>query len=408
MPTRTEQMQGHQVHKTLRNAKDLLESSSGVPSVSEAGNGLRPRFLAVLGLVTSRLEGVDPELIAQSTLNGLNGQVSDALNHYRNFLSNSNPDTANQLNNSLDSVLLQLAQIPILGSPEEVAAVKTGLGAFRRELGQRLSKLKEETQETQRLQAEIRKRVEEQNKAISDQRARLDTLVNEQQSQFAKGEADRGRAFLETQKAADESLRLVLSTQQEKLESLRKDTATTADSLLEEMRKQLESARTIAGVIASTGLAGGFQQTANEHRKAKRFWRGAAAVAMTGFVSFSVAFYLVLIADKAGWSHVLGKSVAIFAFGLAAAWAAKISEWHSREERRTRQLQLELAAFGPYTEMLSEDDRMAVRREMASRFFGESRPSEEQGKKIEQAPSPAVVEIAKMALENLSAFIKKS
>src|SRR5690606_12666683 len=129
------------------------------------------------------------------------------------------------------------------------------------------------------------------------------------------------------------------------------------------------------------------------------------AAGMFGFVGFSLGLFLVTTQGALDWKVFSSKAVAVFAFGLVAAWAARISEWHSREERRTRQFELDFSAFGPYSELLPDEEKVILRKEMAERFFRSLDESESLPKS--KGSNAGVIEVAKLAMENLGEFIKK-
>lgn len=399
-----ERVANHEVHKTLVDARAKLDRAEGELEIPDSWTGILARFDSVLAAIADSLARSDSDLVPIAALQNLNNAIRSAAASLDGYSSSKTPSSLGDLSSHLDSAVLALATIPALPDLATTEQKKASLQALRRELGRRLGEIRKETDETLRQQAEIRRRIEEGNKALADQKTQLTSLIAEHQTAFTKAESDRGtkaqNQLAEIRTRADAQLEEEAAALEGALFELRD----RGDEAIRAIEAQLARAKEVVGVIANTGMAGRFAQVADKHRRAKRFWRGVAAAGMVGFIGFAFWLFMAATGDGVGLSVAATKAVVILAFGLVAAWAARISEGHASEERRTRQLELDFSAFGPYSELLPETERVELRRAMAERFF--AKIETERPDRTAKGSNSALVQVLKLAQENIGELLK--
>ena len=92
---------------------------------------------------------------------------------------------------------------------------------------------------------------------------------------------------------------------------------------------------------------------------------------MLGLIGFAIFAFVDTLGAVFNWGTFGGRAFVALTFGVLAAYAARQAEKHEQVERRSRRLELELAALDPFLEPLPEAERFAVKRQMADRLFGQ-------------------------------------
>lgn len=168
---------------------------------------------------------------------------------------------------------------------------------------------------------------------------------------------------------------LVISKAKARFEALAQVTHTESTALVAATEAQKTKAESLVGLIAQTGMAGGFQKNENTERNVATVWAGIAAVSLAVLVYFSVSFASTAIgapsSDGIHWETVIAKLVVTFSLAGLAGYAGRESSHHRVAERRYRQAELELSSLSPFLGDLKETDRHAMPKQFAERFFGQ-------------------------------------
>jgi hypothetical protein len=162
------------------------------------------------------------------------------------------------------------------------------------------------------------------------------------------------------------------ATQNRSLAGLRQEWQAQAAEVLTALQQYRQQAAEIVGTIATTSLAGGYKEYAdNEQRSADR-WRW---VSVGGAVTAAVlaVVLLVLRQDRPfSWDLVIGKTLVVLLVGAVSAYANRESHAHRDREVVARRLQLELTALDPYLASLTTERRAVIKEQVAQRIFGRS------------------------------------
>lgn len=141
----------------------------------------------------------------------------------------------------------------------------------------------------------------------------------------------------------------------------------------EESRRQLElyqsQAAQLVGVVAVTGLAGGFKQYAERQCAVADRWR-LVSVGCAGLAAVIALAFALAVDQPLTWNSVISKAIVIALLGAIAAYAGRESAAHRQREITARHLELELTAIDPYLASLDDGRRAAVKEQMALRIFG--------------------------------------
>jgi hypothetical protein len=165
------------------------------------------------------------------------------------------------------------------------------------------------------------------------------------------------------------------------------------------MSAQLERATAIVGIISESGIVHGYRRVANEERSSAAKWHWIAGTSMVGLIGFAIFAFIETVGRTFDWGTFGGRAFVAITFGIVAAYGARQADKHEQVERRSRRLELELAALDPFLEPLPEADRIGIKKIMADRLFGQPDllPS------ISSSDTTgSVVDLLKLAIQGLS------
>jgi hypothetical protein len=236
-----------------------------------------------------------------------------------------------------------------LGREIEAEAKKvTGLGSDIEEWKSRLEKQLER-------QAAVDKKLAEAEKKLAGQAAAVDERMAAQSETFAESESARTAAF------------------QAQLDGFRSDLARAQQEAIDEVRARVAEIRRMeqetADVVGAVGLQGtgeAYRRQGRREKRAAEILRGLAVLAGLGAVA--IAFAGAVVTDPTAESLVAGLFASLLLAGLAAYLGLQSGKHRAREERASA-VQLELAAFGPFIEPLSPEQREEERVIMARELF---------------------------------------
>lgn len=84
--------------------------------------------------------------------------------------------------------------------------------------------------------------------------------------------------------------------------------------------------------------------------------------------------FITTSAEQLSWERTLTRFGITVPLAALAAYAASQSRSHRDNERQARRTQLELAALDPYLALFPDEDKHALKKEIAPRLFGQPLP----------------------------------
>lgn len=281
------------------------------------------------------------------------GVLSDILNHLA-YLPPARGHTAAQNVSQQTAAIHQAIESRRQIFDEAMDALQTRLLELRTAADVAENEIREEiAKEFERLD----RKAASLSETLADTEARSQAAITEQAQTFRQQAADNEKTF----KAQITELESAYA-------ELRNRSEQEASQLLETLTVHEEEARTLVGLVGETATAGHYGKHADQQAKQANLWRlismGLAAAALL------IAAYVAIAVDASTeWQRLVAKLGVSAAFGGVAAYAARQSSLHRAQERKFRALELELAAFGPFTEDLPDEQRDSLRATMADRAF---------------------------------------
>jgi hypothetical protein len=233
----------------------------------------------------------------------------------------------------------------------EIEAEAKRVRALGSEIGEWSSRLEKQVEK----QAAVDKKLAEAEETLARQAAAVDEHMAAQSEAFAESESARAAEF-QTQLDA---LRANLArAQQEAIDEVQ--------ARVGEIRRMEQETANLVGAIGLQGTGEVYRRQGRREKRAAEILRGLAVLAGLGAVA--IAFAGTVVTDPTAESLVAGLFASLLLAGLAAYLGLQSGRHRAREERASA-VQLELAAFGPFIEPLSPEQREEERVIMTRKLF---------------------------------------
>lgn len=424
MTDRIQQFQSHVVHSTLKNLGNALSDSEVKAAEVDEAPAALARLQHVADFAVRRLDRADPLLVGEDRLDLLNKMLTQVAAQVRGFATNGSIGHLNNANNEADKLLPTLATFLVPDSPEDIEAVRSSLEAFGRVAKEQIEALSANTtkgnESVKRLQADVQQLQE----TIKNEKARIDQAITQHQQQFSEAQDSRQQSFSNEEKQRMEKAEANLKSWGDKLSALqdqsKKDfnelvagiesewkeksesASQAAATLLQEIEARRDKAKDLVGIIAGTGMAGGYQKDADEQRKAFLFWNVATILGFAGLIGFAIWLFVASTGEgEFGWSKTFARLLAIVAFGLFAAYAGRMAMKHRESERQHRHKQLALESVNAFLEDLELDVQKQVKQKMAEVFFTQPQGISDTGQDVAPTTIAELFKLLSRAIDKL-------
>jgi hypothetical protein len=387
-----------------------------------------PRLEPVLEFVGALLASADTALVTPQMLDELNEavqQISSALTPFKD----NDFDQLPTIQSGVEALLNRsLRMAPAIGVWAKTDARKAAahLGEASSEKSRQLQ------QQASDLQGQLNQLKEQADQASESVKTTFQDRLNEMQTQLdtlkTEAEAERtrvqetidnfGTQFNSEQEARGtqfEDSRQELATKAEEAidgfktsaseaQSEAKTEADTAVANLEHQSKEVidflsekkQEAIDMVDTAATSTTAGAFKTEAEEQKEQADKWRRNAIIGGAFAVLVAIAAVVLAVGEWGGGAALIVAKVTAVTLLLAiAGYAAEQSGQHRRREQRARRLYMQMVAFKPFSEPLTDGaDKDTVRKEFIERMFVGDPAEDHKG------------DDAKLSNENLSVLLK--
>ncbi len=394
-------------------AATLAQLEEGVGRLAEIADETQlpelARLRRVLALVRAHVDGDDAELVgrlAQDQLQAHLQQVLPVLQGQVASADQGGTPNLTQVNDLLDNVLDDLAFWPPLPLVRETTASQRAMAAVASDseailqglrksvdgVGEEVARVRTEGEQAQQARdtalKDLDAKMTQLEATINLQTARLDAALNQQSGNFDAAQETRRQQFDQLLSEFRENIAKTTTELQEGARTSSEAFEAFAQEHLDALSRYETRAEEVVGIIARTGMAGGYEDYAN--REGRRADVLRAITIGLGVVAVGALVWLAAVAAQGTLSATaaaakVGLSAAL---GGLAAYTARESNRHRASENRARNLQLALASIGPYLSELDDVRRAAVIEAFSFLFFA---PTEQAPTTEETGPSTAQV-----------------
>lgn len=392
-------------HDSFINTKKILKTLDEIDSTNLTAIQIEMvgRISTTFEFLKETFDKADPWLISTNTLANMNSSITQILNELTSFSNDRNQQRLTNILSQLEALLPYFPQVLVTKSPEEIEGIRSSVIKFRQSVGQYLSHLEKDINETSTAFNKNKEKLNDFANSIESQKSRIDSIVSDFQNQFLQGQTQRTEEFNVFLKRVEEDFKGVynanintfdqmISTQQESFDNLNNgfeqqvDTQQKSfDNLIDDLKTKFQTeldqihamnkeAEKIVGIISMKGLAHGYQKIANDEGKKAHWWNLGSIGSMIAVIVFGV-FFLLMHEGSFDWTTLVSRIV-LTGVGLTLfTYCAKQAKNHRNEERRNRKIELELASLDPYIKDLDTDKQKEVKENLVEKYFGVDLPN---------------------------------
>lgn len=327
-------------------------------------------IFAIVASVRLMLDKSPALLVSEYGLAQLQTIFQSIFNELSAYQSNKNPghiqNAKSKIEQSVMPNLWALGPTPQAGANAQLIdfvnqSTKAARDAVKQLVNQRDALKASQSALTQQVQ-ESQTRLESLAETVAKQKAEAASAVADVNRMYAEKEVERISSFSTTL----QELRAAFATFQADSERIQSEK-------LESLNKSKEEAARIVQVVGNTGITGNYQKIAVAEGKQANFWRWVTVVFFCVGISIAaVTFWKFLhepFSPETAWSALIRLVYAV-AITAPAWYSAKESARHRTNADRAKQTELELASFGPFIELMTEEKKNEIREELTKRYFG--------------------------------------
>lgn len=362
----------HPVHASARQLAELIArpelAEQGV-SDDERASYARDKIAGIVRALEILLKQTPPAVVVMPALDQINSNLQSPISEVSQFLGNKNvghlANAASYLDANVVSQFWGFAARPSdKGAAEYVRkTVEVATESIRNLVTQRdallsdLEALRKKVQESET-------RLAEAIEASSRERSEAAAAVANLDLQFSERERERATKF-------DESL-----------SAIRKDASVAQGQIAQEAKVALsdtvrirDDAARILGVVGEIGTTSNFRAIAESESRQANAWRwitvGLFAVGIGLAVATFVRFYFSAV--TADTAVAIGVRLLYAIAVTAPAWyTARESARHRTNADKAKQTELELAALGPFIELMDKSKKDEIKEKLTEKYFGRS------------------------------------
>jgi len=362
----------HALHATVRQLLELIkrpELSTPAVSEDERATFARDKIAGVARALDNLLRQTPPAVIALPVLDQLQSNLQLPIGEVSQFLGNKNVghlvNAASYIDSNIVSQLWAFAARPTGKGAAEYAknAEDVATESIRAIISQR-DALSADIEALRKKVVESDVRLTEALDAASRERAEAAAAVSNLDLQFSERERERATKFEEA-----------LVSLKSEATSAQNTAAKTAVAKLGEIERIRDDAARLLGVVGDLGTTSNFRQIAAAETRLANIWRrvtvGLFAVGIGLAVATFVRFYFSAV--TADTAIAIGVRL-LYAIAITApAWyTARESARHRSNADRAKQTELELAALGPFIELMDKAKKDEIKEKLTDRYFGRS------------------------------------
>jgi hypothetical protein len=280
-----------------------------------------------------------------------------------------------------DALLDAVALLPVACGSEIEDQVRRATAEFHASAAERLNALREDVDsEAQRLQAfrseadewiSTVKRQSEDQAAVDRKLAEAEQTITTQCQALDEHMAQQSKAFAESQHENAAQFQAAMDAFRAELAREQKQAFAEVEERVAEIRRMEGESATLVETLALAGTGELYREQGRRQRRAAEILRGLTVLAALGAVALAVTAAAGM--ERTAESLIATLFASLLLAGLAAYLARQSARHRAREEHACA-LQLELAAFNPFIETLTPEQREEERVIMTRKMFGTTAP----------------------------------
>ncbi|QWF16389.1 hypothetical protein [Lysobacter capsici] len=360
----------HSIHASVHQLVELIERPEfAEPAVTddERALGAHDKIAGVARALEDLLETTPPAVVAIPAIDQINNNLQVPISEVSQFLGNKNIghllNAASYIDSNITSYFWGFAARPSeVGAARYARKVEEFSQESIRNIAAQRDLLITEVEGLRKKAAESEAKLTQLLESVSRDRSSAAAAVSNLDLQFSERERERTNKF-------EEALELIQGNARVLQESIKEESAST----LEDTQRIRNDAARILGVVGDMGITTNFGKIAEaEARQADNWRRITVCLFMVGIGLAVATFARFYFSDITAVTAIAIGVRLLYALAVTApAWyTARESARHRSNADRARQTELELAALGPFIELMDKPKKDEIKEKLTERYFG--------------------------------------
>lgn len=362
----------HQIGSLVSQVQAALENEVFASDLlpSHGYTHIRDQLIAINDFICQKIESTPDLFISEFGINQITAQYQQIIAEIQAFISDSNVGRLPPIKVRIDQQIMPLLwTFAPVTSPGAEKIVNSTFKNLQKQAENSLKLVRDEearlTAAIANLSAKISSE-EESLKALGEtltvQKAEALAVNAKIQQEYAEQETKRSSQFS-----------AVLDTHQAFVTQQVSDAKASADSLIAELIKSRDEAARLVEAVGDLGTTGNYKAIAKRETDQANLWRRFAAgifVLGMALAMYNFAKFLDTPYSPENAISALLRLVYAIVITTPAWYAARESARHRSNADRARQTELELAALGPFIELMPEEKKISIRENLIKTYFG--------------------------------------
>jgi hypothetical protein len=334
------------------------------------------RLFRVVGHVQERLNRAPAMVVPMHTLGQLNQHLDQLNADLSNVASTRQVSYLGNANTQADHLLEQARVLPPLPLEGVTVDAETYL---ERVSGMVATVVADAEKDRERLHdtadtldsrlTTVTSQLETLETNAAAQAAKLDQALADQKTQFSADQAERTAAFRDAEDERTQQAEDTARQAKEQFTATAEELTGSAAGTLQSLAELKQQAEDLVAAIGLTGVAAGYNETAQQEGKVADRLRVATIVVALAAAAVLVFALFVDHSAAGSWQQLLTRLLLSASFAGVAAYCGRESAAHRAVARDARERHLQLAALNPYLANLPEEERLRLKSELAPGYF---------------------------------------
>lgn len=349
---------------TVEKLKKVMEDISEQENMPDTSQLKRQ-----VDFLAERLLRVDVDLAPTPILNDLNSHLTTVHTQMTALASDKNRQHIKQATPSLSTAFQQLMCLPLLGTAEQMEQSFSDVLLDAKQAADiSTQSVSTKAKELENIIGKLQEQATGLAAEVQASKARTDSLIAEYQKQFSETESTRTKRFEARLEEVNNDVEELKGRLDSEAAAAREDLATKSEEILELLRRRDRETAALARAMGARGISATFQATANKNQWAADMLRVLAIILLIGMVAIIIVSLWNL--PSASLETTLVRFLAAMLISIPATYLARESSHQRAEAVRSRRIEVELAALGPFIEPLDGPEKAELRKKLVETYFG--------------------------------------
>jgi FtsZ-binding cell division protein ZapB len=394
------QVDEHSVHSAISQIESILTEAKQIEDISAADIEIVLRIEYIINNFKESIPFSEKQLISITWLDN----VYNAINNINSNITTYNSSGSiayitSRISTYIDTILDVTVKINTVKSKDNLKGIMSSVAKYKNSVGEYLNSIEKRNEQLKKeeeslssristLDGELQIQSEEFKYEINQQKARLDNLITNHQTQIAENKDEfqsQQKEFSDTftsfqngnkdefekqQGVFENNINEVVGEYKQQISNFEVCVTDIINANTEKLDKHQKDVENIVGIVNTNMFSHKYKEVADTARKSARLWQSLAVGLMVVSAGFAFYSFVIILNQETSWVNLVARIFTVTAFASVAAYSARQASKQEVVERYARKIEMEMVSIDPFLEDLSEEQRQDIKKKIALSLFG--------------------------------------